>query len=142
MKIYRFYSDWYDKHVRSEELEKQGISVWSGEKIPKKLRSDSYDYLIEDIPSQQPIRFERIHIWEELPERGGGWKFAVMNDNGIVQFELKKSVSSYPETIEEVDSLPPLPLDFYKICLYCIFTSDHKHYLKIRKLGDKLGMFR
>lgn len=142
MKIYRFYSDWYDKHVRREELEKHSIDAWSSQKIPEHLRTKSYDYLVEGIPSQQPIGLERIHIWEDLPEKGGGWKFSAMNDNGFNKFDLKTFVTKYPETIEEVDSFPPLPFDFYRICLYCLFTRDNKHYEKIRKLCDKLGMFK
>ena len=115
MRIYRFYSSWYDKHKRYEELEKLGIDTWS--KIPKEFRSESYDYLIDDIQSKS-IHVDRLHICENLPHQGEKWSFAPVNDGVNNKFNIQTFVSEYPETIEGVDSLPnDLTLNFYVLMI-------------------------
>lgn len=137
MKIYKFYSSWYDKHERVEELEKLGVDAYG--KIPKKYRSESYDYLIDDIPSQS-IRIDRLHIWKNLPHQGNQWIFKAMNSNGFMEFSIHDFVSDYPETIEEVNYLPSdLPHDFYIVMLLIVFNGKFN---KIEKLIKKLGFYK
>lgn len=137
MKIYKFYSSWYDKHERREELKKLGIDSWN--KIPKKLRSQSYDYLIDDIPSQS-IRVDRLHIWKNLPHQGSKWCFSIINDNSFAVFDIKQFVSEYKETVEECNCLPSdLPHDFYVLMLMIAFNGKFN---KIEKLAKKLGFYK
>ena len=138
MRIYRFYSSWYDKHKRYEELEKLGIDTWS--KIPKEFRSESYDYLIDDIQSKS-IHVDRLHIWENLPHQGEKWSFAPVNDGVNNKFNIQTFVSEYPETIEEVDSLPnDLPHNFYVLMI--LITFNHPNFNKISKLATKLEFYK
>lgn len=147
MKIFSFYSSWYDKHTNAKKLEKAGIDPWNfeGGGIPEHLRSPHMDFIVSGIPEGEVFHFNMLHIYHNgrsSNDHGDNWRMIFYNGQ---EEDILKSMSivpsQYHDTLREVKSLPDLPNRIWFIIFSAIFLgNDWDSYDQLKDILRKNDM--
>lgn len=137
MKIYQFYSDFYDQHNRSIPSEIRDDANYNDKPIPEKYRSRNLDLFITEIDDLLPPdlkHYTAAQIW--WSENRNDWRVELWFSSNMEKIKLVKE--KYHDSIKELNQFPDYtPIHLFAFLVECQFAEYWEEY---RELMEKYGV--